>query len=186
MKNKINIIILCFALTLLNGCTILFTEAIKQSAKSKQEENYGEYFVPNLNNMDSNFINIETILASTIDTTNLDLLYDTNLINDTLAQQEIAEQVRYNSDEKIFDTTETISSVLGIVNVNTKIITERTNKTTANSNSKNNYILNISNLDASYYPDSIIVNVVVQNESGEFVSGLATPYLTEGRKNSDF
>jgi hypothetical protein len=171
MKNKINIIILCFALLLLNGCTILLTEEIKkQSAKNKQKQDSVGYFVPNLNNMDSNFISIEAILAK-----------------HNISIQDTSQSVKVSVKT---DTADINKNVFGLnlkrKQVTTTVTTTTKNNENSDTNSTNNYILSASNLDASYYPDSIIVNVVVQNESGEFVSGLATPYLTEGRKNSDF
>ena len=183
---------------------------------SSNFENFAEKYIPNMNLRlsDINFQEIDSVLKnSELDSLGQVKYYDTT--TDSKGKQVVKETI-YSKDKEGFmskeetffdnknDTIETMNKVynaegvivssemrqrehnkiLGIIphtkkrQVNTEYIKLDTNTP--------NYNITLTNLDDSYYPDSIILNVSVQNKDGEFISGLAPPYISKDKNYHDY
>ena len=59
-------------------------------------------------------------------------------------------------------------------------------KAVENEQSKYEIEANITTINSNYYPDSVIINAIVFDNRGNFISGLAAPYLDSGRTYKDF
>ena len=184
MKKKLLLIpvalFLFYTLFVTNGCTILVTESMRRQINDTTKL-YTQVNFPN----DSSMTDIESILSNISENTinengdtntiSVDSIFnDDTTIDFSSSKKPVASQTSTTNNKK------SIISGFGIFpNTNSEHYEEEIVP-------DQDYYLNITSIDASLFPDSIIVDLTVKNRDGQFVSGLAVPYLPDKRKNSDF
>jgi outer membrane protein OmpA-like peptidoglycan-associated protein/Mg-chelatase subunit ChlD len=109
-----------------------------------------------------------------------EVLFDTNG-----KELEMKAQI-YHNDTSISASAKS-DKLFGIIPFVRNLTIKRTIEVSDNTDSIiSDYKIDLTNLDDTYYPDSIILNLTIQNKYGEFISGLAEPYLPKDKKQNDY
>jgi len=202
----ISLFILSFSL---HSCVYIITQEIKsmEDFYNQQNDTTGKYTIPIFN---TNITNLESLKNKTIFDSNSNQVRIIDTITNLDTLKNIRPNYKIDTVEKIEEKTDTSVVIKQVIKqtrpkshilekdktiITSTVITTTTFKTDTSSvieqnqyEEKNKYEIaaNITTINSAYYPDSIIINAIVYDNKGSFISGLAAPYLATDKTYKDY
>lgn len=187
------LLLLLTSLLFLNSCTYFVVKEIEQQ--------YQMYLYPTPDFMnvkyDSNFVDIETIKAR-YDSTKQAIYAADILLVDTLTTTDkeltLLVDTLTTTDKEITLLVDTLTTadkeltlLVDTLTTDNEITTEKFPNTTPAAEQKEfNISTKITSINSNHYPDSIIINAIVNDNNGGFIAGLAPPYLSKTKNYKDY